>query len=108
MDFIDIKSSTKMKSASNMANPKDDRNNSQSIENDKNTSQQYILKFRLSDAKIAQRLALQLYTICNRVIKESNNNNNNTRIQSNDVEKEEDESTTSGMLTRFNRQFRDT
>ncbi|CAH8438709.1 unnamed protein product [Schistosoma bovis] len=107
MDFIDIKSSTKMKSASNMANPKDDRNNSQSIENDKNTSQQYILKFRLSDAKIAQRLALQLYTICNRVIKESNNNNN-TRIQCNDVEKEEDESTTSGMLTRFNRQFRDT
>ncbi|VDP04538.1 unnamed protein product [Schistosoma curassoni] len=106
MDFIDIKSSTKMKSASNMGNLKDDRNNSQSIENDKNTSQQYILKFRLSDAKIAQRLALQLYTICNRVIKESNNNN--TRIQCNDVEKEEDESTTSGMLTRFNRQFRDT
>ncbi|CAI2725296.1 unnamed protein product [Schistosoma spindalis] len=107
MDFIDVKSSTKMKSASNTANLKDDRNNSQSIENDKNISQQYILKFRLSDAKIAQRLALQLYTICNRVIKESNNN---TRIQCNDVEKEEeeDENTTSGMLTRFNRQFRDT
>ncbi|CAH8487939.1 unnamed protein product [Schistosoma rodhaini] len=108
MDFIDIKSSTKMKSASNMANIKDDRNNSQSIENDKNTSQQYILKFRLSDAKIAQRLALQLYTICNRVIKESNNNSN-TRIQYSDVEEEEDDkNTTSGMLTRFNRQFCDT
>ncbi|VDP33487.1 unnamed protein product [Schistosoma margrebowiei] len=109
MDFIDIKSSNKLKSASNTANLKDDRNNSQSIENDKNTSQQYILKFRLSDAKIAQRLALQLYTICNRVIKESNNNSN-TRIQYNDVEKEEeeDESTSSDMLTRFNRQFRDT
>ncbi|KAH8849821.1 hypothetical protein KSF78_0000315 [Schistosoma japonicum] len=80
---------------------------------DENTLQKYTLKFRLSDATVAKRLALQLYTICNVVIRDSNDNNNNfTKIRHDvsDDERMEDETTptSDSVFARFNRQFRDT
>ncbi|CAH8467388.1 unnamed protein product [Schistosoma turkestanicum] len=98
IDFIDTKSSAKMKSQSKLTNVQNDRNN----EEDKAITQQYLLKFRLADVKVAERLALQLYTICNRVIQNSTDHHNTT------ISDDHNENNDENIFTRFNRQFRDT